>query len=119
MCLEKLNREFDNLTPLDARNSLLINLADYKGSSQAETGHAMGTYKGGKRYEPVPPYSDQAPNSSCWGSRESSENLVASAASLGQRDHPSMRRRSDGSVGSLTSRQPTLPDVGLGGRRVI
>ena len=120
MFSEKLNREFDDLTPLDSRNSLLINPADHKGSSQADTGYAMGTYKGGKRYEPLPLYSNQASNSSRWGPRESSENLVASAASLGQQDDPSMRRGSDGSsVGTLPSRQPTLPDVGHGGRRVI
>lgn len=117
---EKLNREFDNLTPLDARNSLLINLADYKGPAGAEDGHAMGTHKAGKRYEPVPPYNDQVYNLSRWGARESSENLVASAASPGQRDHPSTRRGSDdSSLRPLSSRQPTLPDIGYGGRRVV
>ncbi len=37
-CTEKLNRDLDNLTPLDARNSLLMDPSEYKGRSVSGTG---------------------------------------------------------------------------------
>ncbi|KAK0283674.1 hypothetical protein LTR35_006133 [Friedmanniomyces endolithicus] len=96
----KLERDLDDLTPLDARNSLLMEPM------------AQRDRKG--RYDAVPPR-DQSP---AMGSQHSfslpsrfaregdGDYLVSSAASMGRRDERSVSRSPD--------RQPTLPRVGFG-----
>lgn len=100
---EKLNREFDNLTPLDARNSLLIGAINQKGPS---TGYAMGPYSGKGPYAPVPNPAN----------RDSSEALVNYAADMGE-THPSRRNysheRAAEEADPLAGRQPAFPIIGF------
>lgn len=114
MVTEKLNRDLDNLTPLDARNSLLMDPADYKDAKDPQArGYPMSTYSSRTSDDAVRPYRDQTPPSRPWGRqrRESSENLVSSAASLGQRPGRSASRDSDGISPPPLSRGPTVPDL--------
>ena len=110
--IEKLNREFDNLTPLDARNSLLIAPVDRKDTSP---GYAMGPYNNRSPYAPVP-------NPSMRGS---SEGLVSHAGAMGESGLATRRISDDHDLedtGPLASRQPTFPNVGFHsppGRRVL
>ena len=105
---EKLNREFDNLTPLDARNSLLIGPLDQKVST---TGYAMGPYNGKGPYAPVPNP----------GNRDSSDALVNYAADMGEsysstrQNHPSEREADN----ALAGRQPAFPIVGFHHERKV
>ncbi|QSZ35125.1 hypothetical protein DSL72_007990 [Monilinia vaccinii-corymbosi] len=90
---EKLNRDLDNLTPLDARNSLLMDSkssihsyeADHKRSylNSSHDRHESTSFMN----EPAHPYS------------RSQENLVQAAAPVD---------------GSAESRHPTVPDVNFG-----
>ena len=100
--VEKLNREFDNLTPLDARNSLLIDPSDSK-----LPGYPMGPYGGSRSYAPVAEAVGTGPGR--WGPRDSSDNLVRSAAGMGHTRDPS----EDGYdyAASLNGRQPTIPNL--------
>lgn len=103
---EKLNREFDNLTPLDARNSLLIGSIDQKGSG---AGYAMGPYKGGSAYTPV------ANPGSYHGRSDSSEGLMVSAAGMARghsHSRSTSREHEPFDAIPLAARQPTLPNVG-------
>ncbi|KAL9640319.1 MAG: hypothetical protein Q9204_000760 [Flavoplaca sp. TL-2023a] len=107
---EKLNRDLDNLTPLDARNSLLMDPADYRDAKNPQVGgYPLSTYSTRTSYEGSRPYRDETPPPRPWGRRESSENLVDSAASIG-RSHE--RRESDDAGPFCPTRQPTLPDFG-------
>ena len=114
---EKLNREFDNLTPLDARNSLLIGPVDSKGPSP---GYAMGPYNSRNPYTPVPNPASR------FGARDSSDALVDSAADIGESTSHARsfsRDQEPYDTFPLATRQPTLPSVGLAGthgeRRVL
>ena len=82
-----------------------------------ETGYPMGTYNSGKHYDAVPPFSDERSKGSRWGARDSSENLVGSAAPMGYHHQRSTSPESE------AERQPTVPDMGYRGgggeRRVI
>lgn len=83
---ERRNREFDNLTPLNARNSLLVNT-----KNDTISGYPMGPYKGQKTYEPVPTvharsYSDD------------SDYLIPSTVSVGYYRSP-----------NRDARQPRVP----------
>lgn len=99
---EKLNRDLDNLTPLDARNSLLMDPADYRDAKNPQVGgYPLSTYSTRTSYEGSRPYRDETPPPRPWGRRESSENLVGSAASIGRSASPFPQ-----------TRQPTLPDFG-------
>jgi len=69
---EKLNRDLDNLTPLDARNSLLMEPTEYK-SSVREPHVAEHPFNNRKSYTPVPP------------TDMSREYLLSDAASMGSR----------------------------------
>lgn len=89
---EKRNREFDNLTPLDARNSLLVNTKD-----NAISGYPMGPYKGRKTYEPVPTVRARSDSND-------SDHLIPSAASISYHRSP-----------SRDARQPRLPNISSGG----
>ena len=115
---EKVNREIDNLTPLDARNSLLMDPADYHDHKGPRVdGYPMSTYKSRTDSEPARPYRDETPPPRPWGGRrESTENLVASAASIGHGHARSTSRGSDGTSPPPVGRQPTVPDV-MGGYR--
>ena len=92
---EKLNREFDNLTSLDARNSLLLISGD-----QSMAGYLMGPHKGGK-YEPVSTVHVRSDS-------DETLHLGSSASSNGYYRNPS--RHSHG-VPLLSDRQPTVPTV--------
>jgi len=127
-----MNRDFDNLTPLDARNSLLISspLTEYKGR-QTDPGmtkaplvstslHTTTTenYSANTRYDPVqqretspPGYSRSLSRPRLMGSGESRENLVSGAASIGGRDESPAPSFSTSGQGI---RQPRLPAVDFG-----
>jgi hypothetical protein len=101
-----LEQDFDNLTPLHARNSLLMEPMQQRGSG------GFGDRKG--HYDAVPPR-DQSPavgadrtmdRPSRFARADDQDYLVSSAASMGRRDERSVSRSPD--------RQPTLPDVNFG-----
>ncbi|TKA83296.1 hypothetical protein B0A55_00777 [Friedmanniomyces simplex] len=114
----KLERDLDDLTPLDARNSLLMEpMAQRNSESTAYQGAVVtpppfGDRKG--RYDPVPPrdhspavgseYSFSRP--SRFAREDDADYLVSGAASMGRRDERSISRSPD--------RQPTLPHLGFG-----
>ncbi|KAL8655818.1 MAG: hypothetical protein Q9210_000659 [Variospora velana] len=109
---EKVNRDLDNLTPLDARNSLLMDPADYKDAKSPQArGYPMSTYSSRTSYDAVRPYRDETPPPRPWGRPESSENLVSSAASLGHRVERSSSRESDRTSPPPLSRGTTVPDL--------
>lgn len=109
---EKVNRDLDNLTPLDARNSLLMDPVDYKDAKSPQArGYPMSSYSSRTSYDAVRPYRDETPPPRPWGRRESSENLVSSAASLGHRLERSSSRESDRTSPPPLSRGPTVPDL--------
>ena len=119
--IEKLNREFDNLTPLDARNSLLLNSTDYKDALAKPpqvSSYPLDAYSNNGSYEAVP-YRDLTPTPGPRGARESSENLVGSAAgmgeSMGHRHQRSTSIDSEAQYASLARRQPTVPNFGYRG----
>ncbi|OJD37143.1 uncharacterized protein BKCO1_800033 [Diplodia corticola] len=99
---EKLNRDLDDLTPLDARNSLLMDPGEYKSQR-----HSI--IAGAKGYDPVP--MQEGISKKYHKHSTSHENLLDSAATMGQND----RDRS----ASRDGRAPRLPDVetGHGGYR--
>ena len=122
-----MNRDLDNLTPLDARNSLLLDsaqLAEYKGIHNyndmakapivspslhtTTTNQSYQSYNHG-HYDAVPPrdtspqgYERSQSRPRGPGRDESRDNLVSSAASMGGRDRSS-------SPGA--DRQPRLPKL--------
>ncbi|KAF2147509.1 uncharacterized protein K452DRAFT_304326 [Aplosporella prunicola CBS 121167] len=91
---EKLNRDLDDLTPLDARNSLLMDPIEYKG--------ARGSIIQTKGYDPVPMKEGYGHHLRS----NSKENLLTDAASMGSRDE---RSRSP-----PRERTPRLPDIEAG-----
>lgn len=119
---EKLNRDLDNLTPLHARNSLLMDptlLTEYKGAhAKAEmvspSLHTTTTNE--SRYDPVSTKRPESQEGFEMAQRknfsrpafvrdESKEGLMSGAASMGGRDRsPSPPEH---------GRQPRLPDVEL------
>ncbi|KAL8694281.1 MAG: hypothetical protein Q9218_001049 [Villophora microphyllina] len=106
---EKLNRDLDNLTPLDARNSLLMDPAEYKDAKNPHVrGYPMSTYSSRTSYDAPRSYRDETPPPRTWGRRESTENLVNSAASLGHRHERSRSRDSFGASPPPIMREPTL-----------
>ncbi|KAI9836827.1 MAG: hypothetical protein M1819_000992 [Sarea resinae] len=110
---EKRQRDLDDLTPLDARNSLLMDPGDYKGLDSKQplvSVDNVGIAKGG--YDAVPPYRDYTPAGRRFGPRESSENLVDSAAVMGHGHERSISRGSGSRSPSPEHMAPTVPDVG-------
>jgi len=114
---EKLNRDLDNLTPLDARNSLLMDPAKLpmiydndpkhplfkENSSDSFSREPSNPYSGAT---PLRPYAPQGrpytpPSHFASDSFESRENLVQGAAPLGGR-------------GESPPREPTIPNLGYG-----
>jgi hypothetical protein len=99
---EKMNRDLDTLTPLDARNSLLLGPMDRKDAAQAQ-GYQVGPYhKSRTSYVPL-----RNP------AHESSEDLVGTAAPPAQ-ERSRSRSNSRGDDLDMYQRQPTLPHVGGG-----
>lgn len=121
---EKMNRDLDDLTPLDARNSLLVDptlLTEYKGANAQVSEYKKAplvsanlpaTTMNKARYDPV-----SKRDSSPWGFEnersgrpelvrdESYQGLVSSAASMGGRDR---------SYSPPGGRHPKLPDLEFG-----
>lgn len=109
---EKAQREFDNLTPLDARNSLLMDPIDYKDRKGQQTkGNSLTSYGGQTNYDVVRPYRDQTPPPNRWSSHESSENLVGSAASIDHHPQRSTSWEAEDMGLPAAVRQPTIPRV--------
>ncbi|KAF2173384.1 hypothetical protein M409DRAFT_61822 [Zasmidium cellare ATCC 36951] len=107
----KMNRDLDNLTPLDARNSLLMDPmvqkdgADTSYKAPLVSASPFADQRG--RYDPVHTRSDSP------GRYHDEEHLVSHAAPFHTRDHsrdPSAHSRSP----SVESRQPQLPDLNFG-----
>lgn len=99
-------RDLDNLTPLDARNSLLMDPQEYKRSS-------MPSAFGPRGYEPVP-LAEQ--NTAYNGARpyQDNEHLLAETGNFA-RSHSHGRSLSSGrSVSPPNTRAPRLPSVDLG-----
>ncbi|KAK3657625.1 hypothetical protein LTR56_002400 [Elasticomyces elasticus] len=111
----KLERDLDDLTPLDARNSLLMepmtqrgaDATMYKGPVVAPPafGDRKGRYDAVRDHSPAPLGSEFS-RPSRFGRADSDDHLVSSAASMGRRDDRSVSRSPD--------RQPTLPTLGFG-----
>jgi len=114
---EKINRDFDDLTPLDARNSLLIDPMDYKDVKTLQgKSYPMSTYSR-RSSSPLPPYRDETPPPRRpRGARDSSENLVGSAAKMGHSHNRSTSRDSEGLSPPPVNRQPTVPNMGYHGQ---
>ena len=113
---EKLNRDFDNLTPLDNRESILMEPQPYKFSPPKHQRDLSGATLNNPAYEP---FRAQGIEKSRLGPHreDSSEYLVSSAASMGKHTERSTSRGGIGyrSVSPLPAdRQPTLPQVGYG-----
>ncbi|KAF2274839.1 TRP-domain-containing protein [Westerdykella ornata] len=96
-------RDLDNLTPLDARNSLLMDPQEYKKAS---------TWRNSRGYESVP-LSEQP--TAYEGARLFSDNqhLLADTASMGGRSHSHTRSLS-GERSDSPTRAPRLPEIDLG-----
>ncbi|KAL3471713.1 hypothetical protein BJX99DRAFT_263027 [Aspergillus californicus] len=104
---EKMNREIDDLTPLDARASLLMDHSPRKEYAEMSNFNFTGPYE---------PYRDQQPLNSKQGFRQSTERLVDSEYRDDPRDGRTMSRnsrRSRDSLGSSEGRQPTKPGYGF------
>lgn len=112
---EKLNRDLDNLTPLDARNSLLMDPVDYKDlKDQHAKGYPLSAYDSRTSVDVLrTPYRDETPPPRPkWAREESADRLVSSAASMGHDHHRSVSPDSYVSSPSAAGRQPTVPDMG-------
>ncbi|KAH0142677.1 DUF907 domain-containing protein, partial [Aureobasidium melanogenum] len=114
---EKLNRDLDDLTPLDARNSLLMDptqLTEYKGAGSQVSEYKKAplvspslnsTTKSKIAYDPLSKKSNGVYAGRPELSRdESQQGLVSGAASMGGRDRSN----------SPASREPRLPDIEFG-----
>lgn len=114
---EKRHRDLDDLTPLDARNSLLIDptqLTEYKGAGSQVSEYKKAplvspslnsTTKSKIAYDPLSKRSDGLYGARPGYSRdESQQNLVSGAASMGSRDRSN----------SPAAREPRLPEIELG-----
>ena len=112
--VEKLNRDLDNLTPLDARNSLLMDPVDYKDVKDAK-GFPLTSYANRSSVDVLRPYRDEFSPPASRGRpgykrEESTDHLVSSAASMGH--YRSVSRESfQSSTPPAPARQPTVPDV--------
>lgn len=106
--LEKLSQDLDNLTPLDARNSLLMKPPPLRKDTFTTT-----TTREHPHYNPYPIYRDEIPTpyNSGRGRRDSRERLIPSAAGMPYSNLPLERSTSADSRG--LQRQPTIPNVGL------
>ena len=86
--------------------------ADYKDGKNANVrGYPMSNYSSRTSFDAVRSYRDETPPPRSWNRRESSENLVSSAASFGHNRQRSNSRESDGVSPLPMSRQPAVPDL--------
>ena len=115
---ERINRDLDDLTPLDARNSLLIDPTDYKDVKKPQAkSYPLSTYSSRRSYDTVPPYRDETPPPRRpRGADESSENLVGSAADMGYGHEQNPSRESHGANSPSAWQQPTIPNLGYRGQ---
>lgn len=112
---EKMDRDLDNLTPLDARNSMLMSDMKHPFGGYQDTSYkAVPTAAAAPfaepprgRYDPVDQRGDSPHRF------RDDENLISSAASMGQRQDSLYRDHSRGSSVSQ-ERQPRLPDLNFG-----
>lgn len=106
----ELERDLDNLTPLHARNSLLMESMTQTGSDSSMykapivSASPFGPNDKRGRYDPVPGPRGVSPVSRF--SDRDDEHLMSRAVPMGYRDHS----RSP----SVQSREPRLPDLNLG-----
>jgi Transient receptor potential (TRP) ion channel len=113
---EKLNRDLDNLTPLDNRESILMEPQPYKFSPPKHQRDLSGVTLNNPAYEP---FRGQGGEKSRLSTRreDSSDFLVSSAASMGKQNERTVSRGS-ASYRSVSpapaEREPTLPRVGYG-----
>ncbi|KAL2011886.1 hypothetical protein VTN00DRAFT_4604 [Thermoascus crustaceus] len=105
---EKLNRDLDNLTPLDARNSLLM---EHR-SSKDDDFQEMSKFNTTGPYEP---YRDQAPRKSRHAPTESTDRLISADSFDRQHTRSPSRdsRESRSHSPSLDGRKSDLPSYGL------
>ncbi|KAL5392713.1 hypothetical protein DPSP01_000415 [Paraphaeosphaeria sporulosa] len=100
-------RDLDNLTPLDARNSLLMDPQEYKRGSVISVG--------GHRYDPIP-LTEQ--NTQYHGARpfqdNDNEHLMDNAAGFGRTGTHSRGISADTRNPSPDARAPRLPSVDMG-----
>ena len=87
---------------------------DVKGARVDE--YPMSTYKSRTDSEAAMPYRDETPPPRPWDRRESTDNLVSSAASIGHGHNRSESRGSTGTSPPPVGRQPMVPDVMAGYR---
>ncbi|KAH8602508.1 hypothetical protein B0O99DRAFT_531463 [Bisporella sp. PMI_857] len=108
--LEKMNRDLDNLTPLDARNSLLMDLSKVPNVGN-DPKHPLMKQNSEDSFmrEPANPYSGATPLREYrnMGPIESQENLVSGAAPLGG--------RAQSPPGAPRQQQPTIPNLNMPG----
>jgi hypothetical protein len=104
-----MQRDLDNLTPLDARNSLLMDPTEYKGfRGSFVSPNPLGTNRG---YDPVPNADAATLGRSHHTGSEVNQSLLMDAASMGHHE----RNVSGGrSVSPAPARAPRLPEVDLG-----
>ncbi|KAI9762530.1 MAG: hypothetical protein M4579_000333 [Chaenotheca gracillima] len=126
---EKYNRDLDNLTPLDARNSLLMDPGSFK-DHPIVTETPIDAKKGYYAVPTVPAFRDITPPPGVGRGRrrESGENLVGSAASIGHHHSHSRsmspaseidyRRTSSPASRSSLGRQYPAPDLGYRGQAI-
>jgi hypothetical protein len=113
---EKINRDLDNLTPLDNRESILMEPQPYKSTPRRHQRDLSGVTLSNPAYEP---FRGQGGEKSRLGSRreDSSDFLVSSAASMGEGNERSESREGSRyrSVSPLPGqRLPKLPQVDSG-----
>ena len=115
---ERFNRDLDDLTPLDARNSLLIDPTEYKDVKNPQgKSYPLSTYSSRRSYDTVQPYRDETPPPRRpRGADESSENLVNSAAEMGYGHDRSASGESDAVNSPSTRRQPKIPNMDYRGQ---
>ncbi|KAI9808724.1 MAG: hypothetical protein M1825_003876 [Sarcosagium campestre] len=110
---EKLHRDLDNLTPLDPRNSLLM---DPVSNPKAPLVSEDPVVQDGRR-SPFVPYRDSTPPGArpYNARRESGSGLLTTAAPMPYSHNRTVSGESMGGSPPPVSRQPTLPNIGLGG----
>lgn len=121
---EKLARDLDNLTPLDARNSMLMENMTQKDTAYKApvvSDSPFGTNRDNKGQYDAVPHRPESPDTR-YGRRlsrpispyrdQSADGLVNSAAGMGYRDQTPHGYRDHSEAGS---REPRLPDMYGGG----
>jgi len=115
---EKMNRDLDDLTPLDARNSLLMEPTQYKSASYTEQqSHKSSFSASSNRFEPYREQLIPSQTHDRFGPRDSTDHLVSGAVGMGH--HSRSQSRGGTSVSPPPQgRQPMLPQFDFGSRRM-